>query len=370
MVRLMVGRLGARRSFGRAARFIAAAAIALGGVRAAAAQPAPDREGQRRAAPGGKEDKKEALRRLASGDKKLQRGDRLNGRGHIEQAYAQYEAALIDYQAAYHAYADPQILYPIAQAEQRLGRFLDALQHYQELLAESKALSPALREQVQIHLDEVRKNLAAVVLEIEPDGAEISVDGKSVGRSPLRQPVFLEPGQHTYRVSLEGHRTEEERVDLAAGKELRKRVRLQSKAPPKKPPRRPKPPVARAERPSAAPVWIGVGVTGALLAGGAATGFAAVSRHNVYDDEQRSSSAREAAREDGKRFALATDILLGASLVAAGATAYYYFAIYRPRSAEANQADARAGQRERAFLRVEPVVGGGVAGLAVSGSFW
>lgn len=344
-----------------------AVAVALAGsvVASPAAAQAPSSDRRPR---GGTGDKKEALRRLADGDRKLARGDKLAARGKIEQAFAQFEAALADYQAAYEAYPDPQIYFPIAQAEQRLGRFVEALQHYQELLSDSKALSPQLRAQVQARLDEVRKNLAALVLDVEPSGADILVDGKPAGRSPMTQPIFIEPGQHTYAISRSGYRAEEGKVDLLPGKELRRRVRLRKEAgkvarrPARRPTRRP---VAPVERPSSVPLWIGVGVTSALVIGGTVTGIGAASKHSQYEDEALSVEARRAARTDGQRLARFTDIAFGGAIVAGAATAWYYLAVYRPRSTEAEAAAARSDA-----LRLEPVVGPDGAGLAVSGTFW
>jgi tetratricopeptide (TPR) repeat protein len=374
----MPGLLRASSRAGRAALLVAAALLAVGDVRPAAAQSAEPSE---RARPG-RRDKKEALRRLAQGDKKLQRGDRLARRGRIEQAFAHFEEALAEYQAAHEAYPDPQIFFPIAQAEQRLGRFVDALQHYQELLAESKALSPALRSQVQIHLDEVRKNLAAVVLEVEPSGADILIDDKEVGTSPMSQPVFVEPGQHTFAVTREGYARVEGNLDLAPGKELRKRIRLEpveadrdSRRQRRRAERVVRRPLdddeeERARRPSALPLWIGIGVTGALAVGGAVTGFAALAEHGRYEDESRSMAAREAARRDGQKLAGVTDIFLAGAVVGAGVTAYYYFAIYRPRAAAADRADARGPEGAQSRLHFVPLVGDDMAGLAVSGGFW
>lgn len=350
----------------RRAALLIAAIVALGGAQPVSAQP----EG----------DKKEAVRRLAKGDRQLARGDKLASRGKIEEAFTRFEAALAEYEAAYQAYPDPQIFFPIAQAEQRLGRFLDALQHYQELLAESQGVSDELRDQVKVHLDEVRKNLAALVLEVTPDGASILVDGKEAGRSPLDQPIFVEPGKHSYEVTLEGYRAAEGALDLAPGKETRRRIQLERERPEvvrKRPRRRDLAAERRrrealeaaARRPSAVPVWVGVGVTGALAVGAGITGFGALSKHNQFEDPMRSPAQREQARVDGERLAGITDILLGGAVVGAGVTAYYYFAIYRPRAARADRARELGAERESA-LQLAPVLGDGVAGLAVSGTFW
>jgi tetratricopeptide (TPR) repeat protein len=369
----MLGTLGARSGLRRAA-LIVAASLALGAhARPAAAQPPADRKRP----PSG--DKKEALKHLARGDRQLHRGDQLAARGKIEEAFSRFEDALKEYQAAYAAYSDPQIYYAIAQAEQRLGRFLDALQHYQGLVADPKDLSPELRSQVDIHLEEVKKNLAALVLDVDPDGAAILIDGEEKGESPMSQPLFLEPGQHSYEVTRRGWESDQGVMDLIAGKETRKRIELERIKVKVAKPRRRDDRAARLrrarerepapQRPSALPLWIGVGVTGALVVGGAATGLAAVSKHSQYDDQSRSLDARDKARTDGKRLAGITDVLLGGAVVGAGVTAYYYFAVYRPRAARADAADARGPERD-AGLQLAPVVGGGVAGLAVSGTFW
>ncbi len=234
---------------------------------------------------------------------------------------------------------------------------------------------------MQVHLDEVRKNLAALVLEVTPDGATILVDGKEAGRSPMSQPIFVEPGKHSYEVTRDGYRdgrgrhgSRARQGDAAAhpsssasgprwpgsgragaisSAERRRRAALE----------------AEAQRPSAVPVWIGVGVTGALAVGAGITGFAALSKHNQFEDPMRSPAQREQARADGERLAGITDILLGGAVVGAGVTAYYYFAIYRPRAARADRAAELGAERESA-LQLAPVLGDGVAGLAVSGSFW
>jgi tetratricopeptide (TPR) repeat protein len=350
----------------RRAALVALAIVALvAPVQEVAAQPD---SGQK---PGVSGDKKEAIRRLASGDRHLRRGDRLAERGSIERAFKRFEAALAEYEAAHEAYPDPQIYFPIAQAEQRLGRFVDALAHYQQLLAEPDALSAELRTQVEGHVAEVKKNLARLVLEVEPDGARILIDGDEAARSPMKEPVYIEPGEHRYQVSKRGYRTAEGTLDLSAGDETRRRIelereRVEAAASPRKRAPRPRPrPRAQpeADRPSTVPLWIGVSVTSALALGAGATGLATLGKHDQYEDPVRELAEREKARRDGQRLATITDILLGGAVLGAGATAYYYFAIHRPRA-------KRADQRERAAVELAPVIGGDLAGVAVSGTFW
>jgi tetratricopeptide (TPR) repeat protein len=318
--------------------------------------------------------KKKARELLIDGDKKLKKGDALLKRGKMEDAFAEFELALVDYESAFEAYPDPQIYYPIAQAEQRLGRFVEALQHYQQLLTEGKTLSPELRRQVEVQLLDIKKNLAAVMLEVKPDGAAILIDGKEVARTPLSQPVWVEPGRHTYAVTREGFTPVEGKMDLLPGKEMRKRIELE-----------PMPVVVKGKGggggggsaiagpvddapipPSRTPLWIGLGVTGALAVAGSITGFAALSKHSKYRDETLSEGQREDARRDGKQLAGVTDVLLGGAVVAALVTAYYYYGVYQPKARTIEMED----EEEEEALRITPFVGDDVAGVAASGSFW
>jgi tetratricopeptide (TPR) repeat protein len=324
--------------------------------------------------------KKKARELLVEGDKKLKRGDQLLKRGKIEDAFAEFELGLVDYQAAFEAYPDPQIYFPIAQAEHRLGRFVEALLHYQQLLSEGKSITPALRDTVEKELQEIKKNLASVVLDVKQDGAVILIDGREAARTPTVAPIWVEPGQHTYAVTAKGYTPVEGKMDLLPGKELRRKIALE-----------PMPVVVKGgesdtgagagtitrsapavDPPSRTPLWIGLGVTGALAISGSITGFAALSKHSKYRDEALSDGQREDARRDGKQLAGVTDVLLGGAVVAALVTAYYYYGVYQPRARAAGESreSLDVEEEEAAFLRIEPFVGEGSAGVAASGSFW
>ena len=331
--------------------------------------------------------KAKAVELLGSGDKKLARGQKLYEKGDIEKALADYEGALADYQAAYEAFPDPKIYFPIAQAEQRLGRFVDALQHYQQLLEEGKDVPAQLKTQVQKELIEVKKNLAAVVIEAQPEGALVFIDGSQVAKTPMDQPVFVEAGAHTLTVKLEGFKSVDRKVDLAMGKEFRDRIVLVadggegggggkeggggSMTAGTQVDRGP-------DRPSKALLVVGISVTSALFVAGTVTGFMALSKHSTFHDDGAADGDREEARRDGKQLAGLTDVFLGAALVGGLVTTYYYFGVYKPGMEAAYEAeeggeddeevDADEEEEETAW-RFAPVVGGDFAGVAASGRF-
>ncbi len=62
-----------------------------------------------------------------------------------------------------------------------------------------------------------RPTLARVTLRCELAGAEVSVDGRPRGSTPLGSALELKPGAHVLRVTKEGHTAWEQRVELSAG---------------------------------------------------------------------------------------------------------------------------------------------------------
>jgi tetratricopeptide (TPR) repeat protein len=166
------------------------------------------------------EDKAKALRLLKEGDALLDKGDRYWAADKAEKGDAAYEEALKKYNDAYKAFKSPQIFFPIAEAEQKLFRYLEAMGHYKALLKESDTLKPELVEQADAAIVEVRKELSGLSLTVEQDGAVVKVDDKVLGKSPINETHYFLPGRHTYSVTLDGHTPHEETMETKRGEVL------------------------------------------------------------------------------------------------------------------------------------------------------
>jgi len=81
----------------------------------------------------------------------------------------------------------------MAQAEEKLGRDLEALQHYEMLLSEAEALDSGLRRDVEARITEIEHRIAVVEFDIKPKGTSISVDDVELGMAPLDRAVRLLP---------------------------------------------------------------------------------------------------------------------------------------------------------------------------------
>jgi hypothetical protein len=66
----------------------------------------------------------------------------------------------------------------------------------------------------------------SVLVQTRPAGATVSIDGKSLGSTPVRIPE-LAPGSHAVRVSLKGYRTVTATVVVRAGEQTLLRLSLE-----------------------------------------------------------------------------------------------------------------------------------------------
>lgn len=318
-------------------------------------------------------------------DKGKKEAKKLLGQGDALFAKKSYAEALGKYQRAYEAFPSPQIFYPMAQTEEKLGQDLEAILHYEQLISDAPELKADLKAEAQARIGAIEKKLALITFRIVGAGAAVVVDDVEVGSSPLGKPVRVKPGSHTVKVTKDGFKAYVKTLELKAGARHEERVELSpggggevsAKGPDSEegtgetgeeggngavtgpPIDLPPPP------PSSNRTWLTVGLvaTGAFGAGALVTGFMARAKHATYEDETKPLDEREDARKAGKTLALVTDGLLVGAVVSAGFTAYWYWGVVKPAEAESG---AVATSKQSIWT---PYVGAGEAGLAVMGSF-
>ena len=92
-----------------------------------------------------------------------------------------------------------QIALNLGDVEVRLGLYRDAAEHLAFYLRESAKEEPPPPEARKLY-DQARASVGTLEITSSAAGAEIAVDGKVVGVTPLADPVFVEPGEHTVEV--------------------------------------------------------------------------------------------------------------------------------------------------------------------------
>ena len=122
---------------------------------------------------------------------------------------------------------DPDIAGLLAQAEIQLKRYADASEHLDFALANFSATqSEKLLGTLQQAFEDAKSHVGQVKVVTNRDGADISVDGRSIGKSPLQSVVYVEPGRHEIRVK-QVENTEGQAFEVAAGKAIEVSVPFQ-----------------------------------------------------------------------------------------------------------------------------------------------
>ncbi|KYF62000.1 hypothetical protein BE11_49205 [Sorangium cellulosum] len=179
--------------------FTAATVMAAADV--ASAQPAAPQE-----APVGGADA--ATRAEAS----YRRGLRL----YSDKKYVEAEAEL---QSAWELGPTFDVAYNLGNTKYQLKKYREAATYLSFALRNWPRLKTVakLRPTAEQRLAESRAQVGAVTVTVSIAGAEVLVDGKSVGRAPLEGEVFVEPGEHQVETRLEGYAPVSQMVAVAKG---------------------------------------------------------------------------------------------------------------------------------------------------------
>lgn len=109
----------------------------------------------------------------------------------------------------------------LGSLELELGMFRDAAEHL-AFAVRTYASSGSTAEQVaraRKLLAEAKKHVTTVKVAVNVRGAEVFVDGKSVGFAPLEDDLFVEPGTRVFEAKLAGHVTARETIEAVKGGE-------------------------------------------------------------------------------------------------------------------------------------------------------
>jgi len=229
----------------------------------------------------------------------------LLGQGTKLYAQGDVAGALEKFNAAYAAYASPKLMFNIGQCNRDLSRPVEALEAFEKFLVGAPDSSPDMIADARRSAAQLQKKLGRIQIDCETAGAEVSVDGKSVGLAPLPDPIWATPGRHQVTAKHASAAPAIEDVDVTAGSVSTVTVRLAPVAVPVAAPAAKTAPdfdLQATSRPSGASegwwlgrkwTWVAAGST-ALLAVGAIT--AGTLMDSKFDSLRSSCGAGNPAR--------------------------------------------------------------------------
>lgn len=152
----------------------------------------------------------------ASGEASPSDAARLFEEGSAAAKQNQWEKARVAFQKAWTLKKHWQIAANLGRAELMLKRYRDAAEHLAYFLRESPA-NPEDRKMVQGLFDQARARVGELKITVNEPGALVLVDGAVVGTSPLKEPVFVDPGRKQVEAALDGYTTSRRGVKIDAG---------------------------------------------------------------------------------------------------------------------------------------------------------
>lgn len=140
-----------------------------------------------------------------------------------------YEAARVAFQQAYALKPHPSVLHNLGQSELKTGHYLEAARHLATFIRDTSFGTAAERDTAKKGLLQAEAKLSKLIVEVDVDGAEITVDGVPAGRSPMGpDPVYVEPGERLVHVQKDGYPAFEQRQTFEAGRTAQLKVALRA----------------------------------------------------------------------------------------------------------------------------------------------
>src|SRR5690606_1373181 len=122
--------------------------------------------------------------------------------------------AALKWEVAYKASNDARLLWNIAAARKAERRYAEVERLVKQYLAEGKELTDADRAEAQQLLGTIQSFVADLTIQVNEPGAQVLVDGVTVGQTPLTAPLRVDIGEHVVVVAKQGFERAEVRQQV------------------------------------------------------------------------------------------------------------------------------------------------------------
>ena len=138
-----------------------------------------------------------------------------------------YEEARLAFTECYALMPKSDVLRNLSISEIQSGHYVSAARHLRQLLAAGE-LPTSVREEATTRLAQAEAQIGQLGVAVDVTGADISIDGNNVGRSPLDGSWYIEPGLHEVTVSKPGYPVDKRQIFALAGVAIPVEVSLES----------------------------------------------------------------------------------------------------------------------------------------------
>jgi len=269
-------------------------------------------------APAAQADEAEAFEHFQAGVSLFEEGD--------------FEAALFKFKLAYEQAPNYRLWFNIAGAQLELHDYAGAATSFRRYLEEGgDGIEAERREQVDSELTKLEGRVGVLMVNSDPSGSSVWIDGVAVGTTPLEWLVNL--GTRRIEVSADGYQTSSSTVSVPGGQVARVAVTL-TRVPLRERSVTTERQQTRSDSPSPLPktsagpsgrglrtgTWVATGIAGAAGIASLTTGILALRGDRSVEemlDEPATRDSLDSTGANARALAVATDVLIAVGVTAA-----------------------------------------------------
>lgn len=243
--------------------------------------------------------------------------------------------ALAEFRKAYDLSGNSRLLYNIGQVCAQTQDHLCALRAFQKYLSDTPDVAPKRRSDVNEDIAKLQRRVGTVSASTNIEGVDLLIDDLPAGRTP-QPPIQVNVGRHTVTGYKDGYIRVVRVVDVAGGDAVHIDMSLQRITPEGSgDPLRVNPIEGQPVRDNSGSSmttlsWVGVGLTGAFVAGATVTGVIAATTSHDLNSRPFENEVPASAKSDQtkiKTFALTADILGAAAVITLATTLVFTFLV-------------------------------------------
>jgi tetratricopeptide (TPR) repeat protein len=126
-----------------------------------------------------------------------------------------------EFQKAYELWPDYKVLYNIGRVRVALGQPVEVVDAFEAYLTKGGAeITDERRDEVRKEIENQQARIAMITVQASAEGADLRLDGRLIGHSPLPGPIRVAAGKHTLEALLPDRPTQLRELELTGGAAL------------------------------------------------------------------------------------------------------------------------------------------------------
>ena len=270
----------------------------------------------------------------------------------------QFEQAAIAFERAYDLKPSYKLLYNIAQVENDLRHYAEALKGYRKYLADGGDNVPDdRRTEVEGEIERLQTLVGRVVIETEHEGLTVFIDDRRHGDTPLDGPVYVDMGEHKVLLKNGTEEVHSEVVKVAGDQTVTVEIgdADEEEAAPVE-----APVPVEDDMPKRIWTWVALGVGVAAGAGAGVTGGLSKAKVDDIKAQCDGNSCPADQKEDADSAKLlgnlSTGLTIGAGVLVAAAVTLFFV-------------EPGLGEEEEPAVAIVPTTSPDGAGISITGRF-